>query len=331
MRAISLFSGGLDSMLAIKLITQQNIEVITLHINIGFSSTKNSIELLEQRAIMAGAKFEVLDVRSDYIKDILFSPKYGYGKNFNPCIDCHGYMFRIAKEMMNHYDASFLVTGEVVGQRPMSQNRDALNIVDKLSNNIEDKLIVRPLCAKHLEATTPELMGWIDREKLLDISGRSRERQLALAKDFGWNDYESPSGGCLLTNIDYSAKIREFIAYDNDFDVNDIALLKLGRHFRLDNGAKLIVGRDEIDNARIDEIESEKYIKFKLPIIGSVSMISANATFEDKLLASKIAITYAKHEKDKIYGVLIGDEVFEVNAYESKFDTHKYFFEKKNK
>jgi len=115
LKAISLFSGGLDSMLAIKLITQQNIEVIALHINIGFSSTKNSIELLEQRAIMAGAKFEVLDVRSDYIKDILFSPKYGYGKNFNPCIDCHGYMFRIAKEMMSHYEASFLVTGEVVG------------------------------------------------------------------------------------------------------------------------------------------------------------------------------------------------------------------------
>jgi len=328
MRAISLFSGGLDSMLAIKLITQQNIEVIALHINIGFSSTKSNMQLLEQRASMAGARFEVVDVRSEYISEVLFSPKYGYGKNFNPCIDCHGYMFRIAKSLMTQFEADFLVTGEVMGQRPMSQNRDALRIVDKLAHNVDDKLIVRPLCAKHLEPTTPELLGWIDREKLLDISGRARDRQLSMAQEFGWNDYESPSGGCLLTHVDYSARLREFLKYDKSFEVEDISLLKFGRHFRLTGGAKLIVGRDEADNARIDEIHSSKYLKFKLPVVGSTSMISLNASREDKALASKIAITYAKHNKEQTYAVSIGDEVFEVVGFESKFDTHKYFFDK---
>jgi len=193
MRAISLFSGGLDSMIAIKLIVDQGIDVTAVHIKTGFGGTKDVTEILKKRAAMVGASFKVIDVREEFLQKILFDPQYGYGKNFNPCIDCHGYMFKVAKGVMHELGASFIVTGEVVGQRPMSQRADALKQVSKLAEDTQERLIVRPLCAKLLEPTTPEIEGWVDREKLLDISGRSRERQLALAKAYGWS--MSPQGG----------------------------------------------------------------------------------------------------------------------------------------
>ncbi|MDQ1326007.1 MAG: tRNA-uridine 2-sulfurtransferase, partial [Campylobacterota bacterium] len=235
MRAISLFSGGLDSMIAVKLIKDQGIDVTAVHIKTGFGGTKDISAILEERAKMAGADFEVIDVREEYIQKVLFSPQYGYGKNFNPCIDCHGYMFRVGKAVMEELGASFIFSGEVIGQRPMSQRHDALKQVSAIAEDKEEKLILRPLCAKLMEPTTPELEGWVDREKLLDISGRSRERQLALAASYGWEDYESPGGGCLLTEAHYSERIREFIAYDA-FAVEDIEILKFGRQFRLPQG-----------------------------------------------------------------------------------------------
>jgi len=325
MRAISLFSGGLDSMIAIKLIADQGIDVTAIHIKTGFGGTKDVTDILESRAKMAGADFKVIDVREEYIQKILFDPKYGYGKNFNPCIDCHGYMFRIAKGIMRELGASFIVTGEVLGQRPMSQRADALKQVSALAEDKEDKLILRPMCAKLLEPTTPEIEGWVDREKLLDISGRSRERQLSLAKEYGWEEYESPGGGCLLTEAHYSDRIREFVKHD-EFSVSDIDLLKFGRHFRLPDGAKAVVGRNKEDNEGLQRVQSNKYIPIKLPIAGPFSLISANASDSDKALGAKLAITYAKSSVDESYDVLVGDEVIAISPFATKKEAQAYFF-----
>ncbi len=325
MKAISLFSGGLDSMIAIKLMVNQGIDVIAIHIKTGFGGTKDITDILKKRANMAGAKFRVLDVREEYIEKILFDPKYGYGKNFNPCIDCHGYMFRVAKGIMDELGASFIVTGEVIGQRPMSQRADALKKVIKLADDIDEKLIVRPLSAKLLEPTTPEINGWIDREKLLNISGRSRERQLKLAKEFGWEDYEAPAGGCLLTEAHYSSRIREFIEHDS-FKVEDIDLLKYGRHFRLPDGAKLVVGRDKDDNEGLKEVNSSKYKSITLPIAGPYSLISRDASKDDIDLGAKIAITYAKSKIEESYSVNVDSEIVVTSPFATKKEAQKYFF-----
>ncbi len=325
MKALALFSGGLDSMLAIKLIVEQGVEVIAIHIKTGFGGTKDITALMRERALLAGAKLEIIDVREEYIQKILFDPVYGYGKNFNPCIDCHGYMFRVAKGLMERFDASFLITGEVIGQRPMSQRADAIKQVTKLAED-EDKLIVRPLSAKLMDETTPEINGWIDRDKLLDISGRSREMQMNLVDEYEWEDYESPGGGCLLTEEHFSSRIREFIEHDN-LSVEDIDLLKFGRHFRLPDGAKLVVGRDQEDNKGLESIKSDKYIALKLPIGGPFSLLSTDSSSEDKKLASKIAITYTRSSPNEIYEITLNeDEIIKVSPFPEKKDAQKYFF-----
>lgn len=297
MKALALFSGGLDSMLAIKLITNQNIQVIAININIGFGATKDKFKLMNKRANLAGASFEMIDARDEYLKKILFSPKYGYGKHFNPCIDCHGFMFFYAKKLLEKYNASFLITGEVLGQRPMSQRIDALKKVSSLAQD-EENLILRPLCAKLLEPSKPELLGWVQREKLLDISGRSRKKQLLLAKEFNFDDYESPGGGCLLTNESFATKIKDFIKYDK-FSTEDIELLKFGRHFRLPNGAKLVLGRNEEDNQNLQNLKLSKFSELNLNgLIGPFALLSNNANHDDLNLACQITLSYAKTKQE---------------------------------
>ncbi len=323
-RCLALFSGGLDSMIAIKLMTLQNIDVIALNINIGFGSKTDISELMRKRAQMAGARFEVIDTRDTYIKNILFDPKFGYGKNFNPCIDCHGFMFRIAMELLDKYDASFLVTGEVVGQRPMSQRNDAMNSVSKLAGD-EEGLILRPLCAKVMKPTKPESEGWVDREKLLGINGRGRETQLALAEKFGWDDFEKPGGGCLLTDANFTKKMRDFVKYDN-LEVDDIDVLKNGRQLRLEDGAKLIVGRNQEENERIEKIKSNKYIFIKAKDIpGPSSLLSANASQNDTNLALKAVLSFAKTELNKKYDIMLGEKTVSQTPYEDKADLRRYF------
>jgi tRNA-specific 2-thiouridylase len=328
MRALALFSGGLDSMLAIKLIADQGIEVIAINIKTGFGGTKDISDIMRSRALKAGAKMEIIDVREEFIQKILFDPVYGYGKNFNPCIDCHGYMFRIAKGLMQRYGASFLITGEVVGQRPMSQRVDALKQVSRLANDSDERLIVRPMSAKLMEETTPEIEGWIDREKLLAISGRSREEQMRLADAYGWEDYESPGGGCLLTEAHFSERIREFVSHDT-LTVEEIELLKFGRHFRLDDGAKLVVGRNREDNEGLQAINSDKYTAIKLPIGGPFSLISVNSSNNDKILGAKIAITYTRSSPSESYDIEVGDEIFSISPFGEKKEAQRYFFNNK--
>ncbi len=236
MKAISLFSGGLDSTLAIKLLIDQGIEVVACNINTGFGATRDRGEHMKYMCEQVGAELMIIDIQSEYLQDVLFDPKYGYGKHFNPCIDCHAKMFEVAKRIMDDLGASFLVSGEVLGQRPMSQNADALAKVLDLSNC--DGLLLRPLSAKRLAPTIAEEKGWVDREKLEGITGRSRDRQLELVKEYDLKDYESPGGGCLLTDENFTKKMHDFVAHDT-LEVRDIPVLKFGRHLRLDDGAKL--------------------------------------------------------------------------------------------
>lgn len=306
MKAIALFSGGLDSTLAMKLIADQGVEVIAINVNIGFGSTVDRSEHMKSMCDQIGVKLEILDLRELYLEEVLFSPKYGYGKNFNPCIDCHGFMFRYTGQLLEKYDASFMISGEVVGQRPMSQRKDAMDNVKSLSNY--DDLIVRPLCAKLLEPSLPEREGWIDREKLLDINGRNRQRQLDMAKEIGLEDFESPGGGCLLTEVQFSNRLRDFV--DNDtLEVEDINTLKAGRHLRLPDGAKLIIGRHQEDNEKLKNTRSKKYYTARIvDATGPFSLLDKKATQADKELAASFIVSYGKTELDKNYKVLFEDE-----------------------
>lgn len=324
MKALALFSGGLDSMLAMKLITNQGIEVKALHINIGFGGREDKSELMAKRAAMVGASFEVVDVRNSYLQEVLFSPKYGYGKHFNPCIDCHAFMFKTALAMLESEGASFIITGEVLGQRPMSQRNDAMNKVKNLAND-EENLILRPMCAKLLPVTKPELLGWVDRERLEGISGRGRKRQLELAKEFELEDFESPGGGCLLTLESFSKKIKDFKEFDNNMQVNDAQLLKYGRHLRLPKGSKMIIGRNELENELLRNLKTPKYEEIGLnELIGAYSLVNSDINDEDLTLALQIALTYTKAKKNEPYELKFKDKAYTAKPISDKKKVEQY-------
>ena len=321
MKALALFSGGLDSMLSMKIISDQGIEVVALYMDTGFGVDEEKHEVLRRRAALAGANLKVVDMRNEYLRDVLFNPKYGYGKQFNPCIDCHGYMFKTALNMLKSENANFIITGEVVGQRPMSQRRDALFQVKRLADD-EDDLVLRPMCAKLLPPTKPEREGWVDRERLLDISGRDRKPQLALAKEFGFEDFATPGGGCLLTIESFAVKIKDYLKFDKEMRDIDVTWLKLGRHLRLVDGAKMIIGRDESDNNALLAHPNDKFeqVKFKESddIVGAVSFISKNASQADKELAARLALAYTKASREDEFEVSIANEKFIIKPEDKK-------------
>ena len=322
-KAIALFSGGLDSTLAMKLIIDQGIEVIACNINTGFGSTKDRREHMQNMCDQVGAELRIIDIQSEYLQDVLFDPKHGYGKHFNPCIDCHAKMFAVAKRIMEAEGATFLISGEVLGQRPMSQNGDALITVLNEAN--VNGLLLRPMCAKHLEPTMAETEGWVDREQLEAISGRSRERQFELAQKYNLTDFESPGGGCLLTDENFGKKMRDFIKFDT-FEVADIPVVKYGRQLRLPDGAKLVIGRDKDDNEKIKVIENPKYILVSPDgVMGPHSLLSKNASDADKALAQSLILTYSKTESGKSYDLNFGDEKVQAMPLESKAEAKPYF------
>jgi len=329
MKALALFSGGLDSVLAMKLVIDQGIEVVAVNINIGFGSTNDRREHMQNMCDQIGVKLEILDLRQLYLDEVLFDPKYGYGKNFNPCIDCHGFMFRYTGKLLEKYNAQFMISGEVMGQRPMSQRKDALENVKRLSQH--DNLIVRPLCAKLLPISKPEQEGWIDREKLMDISGRNRQPQLALAKEIGLENFESPGGGCLLTEIQFSSKLRDFVDH-NKLEVVDIDTLKVGRHLRLPDGSKLIIGRSADDNEKIKATSSDRYFKARiLNASGPLCLVQKDISQSDLQLAVKLIVTYGKTNLDTIYKVKMIDNtditqeyIYKAKKFPSKEIASKY-------
>ena len=316
MKAIALFSGGLDSTLAMKMIIDQGIDVLAVNISTGFGSTKDRREHMQNMCDQVGAEFRIVDIQDEYLQDVLFDPKYGYGKNFNPCIDCHAKMFTVAKRIMEAEGASFLLSGEVMGQRPMSQNKDALQTVLDESNC--DGLLLRPMSALRLTPTIAEEKGWVDRDKLEGITGRSRERQFELAKEIGLEDFESPGGGCLLTDENFGKKMFDFIKYDK-FEVKDIPVMKFGRHLRLQDKAKLVVGRNKEENEFLQNIDNDKYYHIStLGLPGPHAMLSKSATDEDKELAAKVVLTYCKATPENSYQISFDGEEVTSSPLESR-------------
>lgn len=247
-KAVALFSGGLDSMLAIKLMLEQGIEVYALNFLTIFCTctSKGCMHQATKAAKELGVPLKVMNITKEYM-DIVKNPKHGRGKNMNPCIDCRIFTFVKARGYMNEIGASFIITGEVLGERPMSQRRQAMEIIERKSGL--EGLIVRPLSAQLFEPTVPEKTGIVDRKRLLDIQGRRRERQFRLAEELGINEYPCPAGGCLLTDKVFSGKLKDLFKYKPDYELSDLHLLKIGRQFRISDTTKLIVGRDEKENS----------------------------------------------------------------------------------
>jgi tRNA U34 2-thiouridine synthase MnmA/TrmU len=224
--------------------------------------------------------------------EMVKKPKHAMGKNMNPCIDCRIFTLRKAKEFMQEIGASFIVTGEVLGERPLSQRRDAIKTIDKESNL--EGLILRPLSAKLLEPTMPEKAGIIDRERLLDISGRRRIHQISLAKRFGLNNYQNPAGGCLLTDKGFSGRLEDLLRHNPDYDISDLHLLKVGRHFRISDGLRFIVGRDEKENERLMSFARDGNMIFDIPDIPSpIGLARGKISEKDKESLASILVRYS--------------------------------------
>ncbi|MEW5761580.1 MAG: asparagine synthase-related protein [Bacillota bacterium] len=240
MRAIALLSGGLDSMLAVKLMQEQGIEVV----GVAFTSPFFGADKARKAAEQLGIPLHVIDITKDLIP-ILLRPRYGYGRHMNPCIDCHALMLRKAGEMLEPLGASFIVTGEVLGERPKSQTAQALHIVARDAGLAG--YVLRPLSARLLPPTVPEEKGWVDRDRLLAFQGRSRKPQMALAAHYGLDDYPSPAGGCLLTDPELSRRLKEILADNPEPRREDLELVKYGRHFRLPDGTRIVVARQQAE------------------------------------------------------------------------------------
>ena len=295
MKAIALLSGGLDSTLSAKVVMEQGIELEALNFLTIFCTCTNRGDtcLASQKAVgTLGIPLKVFNVSEEYL-DVVKHPKHGYGSNMNPCIDCRIFMLKKAKAYMEGSGASFVVTGEVLGERPMSQRRDAMRLIEKEAGL--EGFILRPLAAKLLPASIPEKEGWVDREKFLDIQGRSRKPQIQLAEHFGIRNYPCPAGGCLLTDPGFSRRMKDLILYDPNFSLNDAHLLKMGRHFRLSPKTKLVVGRNEEENQKIQTFAQEEDILLRLSRFpGPLSLLRGEANGLSLERAAAITVRYTK-------------------------------------
>ncbi len=287
MKALSLFSGGLDSILAVKLIEDQGIDVIGIFFETPFFSSQKAT----QSAQYIGLPIKIVDITDSFLT-ILLNPRHGYGKGLNPCIDCHALMFKIAGEMLKEEGADFIISGDVLGQRPMSQNLRSLSIISR-DSSLKD-LILRPLSAKRLQKTLPEKEGWVIREGLLGLSGRSRKPQIELAKKFGIKDYPAPAGGCLLTEKVFSRRLKDLISCDPKFSLRDIELLKWGRHFRISEKSKIVVGRNQKDNEMITSLrKDEDTILTVESFPGPTVLATGELSPEEIRLAASITVSYS--------------------------------------
>ncbi len=250
-RALGLFSGGLDSILAVKLLQEQGIKVT----GITFVSPFFSSRTAEQAGKEMDLPLIIRDITRAHL-EIVKDPPHGYGKTMNPCIDCHALMLHVAGRFMEKEGYDFLFTGEVLGERPMSQNRQSLNTVAKASG-YQDR-ILRPLSAKLMKPTLSEETGLVRRDMLLDIQGRSRKPQMEMARRYGLHEYPNPAGGCLLTDKGFSRRLKDLLAQEPDPEIRLIHLLRTGRHFRLNEKVKLVVGRNQRENGVITRIFSNR-------------------------------------------------------------------------
>ena len=305
-KAVALISGGLDSLLAAKVMLEQGIHVEGINFYTGFCveghthaiRKKDKAKPKRNNALWSaeqlGIKLHIIDIVEEY-KDVLINPKHGYGANMNPCLDCKIFMVKKALQWAEEHGFDFIITGEVVGQRPMSQRAETMPIVANESG-AQDRLL-RPLCAQNLPPTLPEREGWVDREKLYDFSGRGRKPQMALAEEFGFEDYASPAGGCcFLTDESYSKKLVDLwqARGNRDYEMDDIMLLKVGRHIRPNERMKLIVSREEGENNFMNGYKKIYTHLFATSHPGPLALIDGNPTDEDLQLAAQIVARYGK-------------------------------------
>ncbi|TLD80797.1 ATP-binding protein [Helicobacter sp. MIT 05-5293] len=347
MLALALFSGGCDSLISMKLLKDQGVEVIALHFDIGFGGNKDKLEYFQNATAQINVPLKIIDIQKQFFDEVLFKPKYGYGKYFNPCIDCHANMFAHAFSYLLEVGAHFVISGEVLGQRPKSQRKEALDQVKKLVRGIGenkkfdsllsrdgvdsakprtlDELLLRPMSAKLLEPSFPEKMGWVEREKLLDISGRGRHRQLEMIKDYGFKYYEKPGGGCLLTQDSVADKIKDLISH-RPMNFEDIDMVKVGRYMVLENGARCVISRNEEENIKLSKPNPQMEQIVLLDCIGPMGIIETNASLDDKILAGRIALSYGKTQIGQNYQVQIGLKTYNLSPIErEKAQTYLLF------
>ncbi|MGN0832646.1 MAG: tRNA 4-thiouridine(8) synthase ThiI [Kiritimatiellia bacterium] len=287
-KGLSLMSGGLDSQLAVRVLQGAGATVEA----VCFSTPFFDISAAKRAADALGVKLHIIDFTDDEI-GLLEHPPHGFGSAMNPCIDCHALMIRRAGELMERLGYDFVATGEVQGQRPMSQNRQALGVVEQCSG-LKGRL-VRPLSARLLEPTIPELEGKLDREKLLDLSGRGRERQIALAAEFGIVDYPSPAGGCKLTEVGFCRKLRDLKDHEGLGNRRLVELLPVGRRFRLPGGTSVILGRDRLENAVLSGEKGLVVAPVNAP--GPTALLPVVGDAADVALARALVCAYSRHER----------------------------------
>jgi tRNA-specific 2-thiouridylase len=293
-KAIALLSGGLDSILALKMMLDFGFEVVALNLETPFCTCDNKGKLYSQSvAEKFGIPMRRIYGGEDYL-EIVKNPQHGYGKNMNPCIDCRIFLFSKAKEVMEKQGADFVFTGEVLGERPMSQRKDAMNLIERESG-LKGR-VLRPLSARLLEPTIMEKEGLVDRNKLLDIRGRSRKPQLALARRYQIDDFLSPAGGCLLTDENFARKVKESFEHGED-SLRHMILLKVGRHFRVPTGAKIIAGRDQKENETLMGLSLPSEPKFTAHGFKSTYvLLLGEPNWENQNLAAGVCARYCDRE-----------------------------------
>ena len=305
-KALALISGGLDSMLAARVVQEQGVHVEGVNFYTGFcveghthairkrdsarEKRNNALWVAEQ----LGIRLHIVDIVEEY-KEVVLHPRHGYGANLNPCLDCKIFMVRKAREWIDQAGFDFLITGEVIGQRPMSQRRDTMPVV-QAESGIDDRLL-RPLCARRLPPTLPERMGWVERERLHGFTGRSRKPQMALAAEYGFTDYAQPAGGCcFLTNESYSTKLRDLwqARGKRDYELDDIVLLKVGRHIRPAPHFKLIVAREEGETRYLAGYRRHYPSLAPVSHGGAMALIDGEVAGDDLILAARIVARYSQ-------------------------------------
>lgn len=306
-KAVALVSGGLDSTIAMKIVGEHGVDIDAVNYYTGFciAEHRRKIKRSDGRSealragVDAGVEISIVDVSEEYLR-VVAHPKYGYGSAINPCIDCRIFMLRNAKERMIKTGADFVFTGEVLGQRPMSQHMHQLRLIERESGL--EGLLLRPLSAKLLPPTIPEKAGWVNREKLYAVSGRGRKEQFKLAVEYGIADYPQPSGGCcFLTDKNYARRLRDLFDYRGKDSVTteDVILLKVGRHFRISEHAKAIVGRDENENGFLMDFTGSRCILRTLDVEGPLTLLEGDVTEHDLKVAAGITARYSDANKKK--------------------------------
>ncbi len=311
-KAVGMFSGGLDSTLAVRVMLEQGIEVAVLHFRTAFSFFERNRLAgrdpsrptdAERAAATLGVNLKVIDVSDDYLPMVL-NPRYGYGSGMNPCVDCRIFLLRQAKAWMEEHGYHFVFTGEVVGQRPKSQMRPSLNTVERESGL--RGYLLRPLCAKLLPQTVPEQRGWVDRDTLYAINGRGRKAQIALVEQFGITDYAQPSGGCCyLIDKTYSRRLHDFLAHEGAeaLTPGHVQLLAVGRHLRPSSGGKMVVGRHERENEYLESCGVEGILLKTVDHPGPTTLLPGDPARTEIELAARITAGYSDGAKEPVVRV----------------------------